>query len=86
MNHLLEESKDEMDDESYQKAIRAAWEEHDSKVESLQAEQQVSCVVLASIYLLIADVQSWRQSKRFQLTYDLNTHNYCFTPFAVDRD
>ena len=62
MNHLLEESKDEMDDESYQKAIRAAWEEHDSKVESLQAEQQVSCVFLASIYLIIADVQSWRQS------------------------
>ena len=56
MNHLLEESKDEMDDESYQKAIRAAWEEHDSKVESLQAEQQVSCVFLASIYLIIADV------------------------------
>ena len=31
-----------MDEETYQNAIRAAWEEHDTQVEALQQEQQVS--------------------------------------------
>lgn len=42
MESLLDDTKDEMDEESYQKAIREAWEQHDSQVESLQQEQQVS--------------------------------------------
>lgn len=28
----------EMDDETYQKVIRAVWEEHDQKIEALQKE------------------------------------------------
>lgn len=42
MESLLNDTKDEMDEETYQKAIRDAWEQHDSQVESLQQEQQVS--------------------------------------------
>ena len=41
-NDLLEDSKDEADDEAFQNAIRAVWEEHDAKIEALQQEQQVS--------------------------------------------
>ena len=38
MNHLLAECTDEIDEEQYQKAIRAAWEEHDNNVAALQKE------------------------------------------------
>ena len=36
MNTMLEECKEEMDDETYQKVIRATWEEHDQQIETLQ--------------------------------------------------
>lgn len=40
--NLLEDSKEDYNDESFQNAMRATFEEHDSKVEDLQKEQDVS--------------------------------------------
>lgn len=34
--NLLEDIKEDQDDENYQKAVREAWEKHDSQIESLQ--------------------------------------------------
>jgi len=42
IDNILEDCKEDFDEETYQKAIRAAWEEHDAQVESLQKEQDVS--------------------------------------------
>lgn len=36
MKTMLDDVKEEMDDETYQKVIRATWEEHDSQIETLQ--------------------------------------------------